>query len=137
MSSYAISLFIDIQSPANFHIRHTTIKLDSIKKSAFQRIGLAFREFDVIASQLAQNPCAAKAHLIATLLNHGLDKDDSELLLAATNWEDRMRLTWTFLQASDRRKAKSLNYDAVENYWPSLDFLDAKWASAFKVLQAA
>jgi hypothetical protein len=137
MSSYTVSLFIDIQSPANFHAHHTTIKLDSIKESVFQRIGLACREFDVIASQIAQNPYAAKAHLTATLLNNGLSKDHSELLLAATNWEDRMRLTWTFLQASDRRKARSLNYDVIENYWPTSDFLDAKWPSAFKALQAA
>ena len=89
------------------------------------------------ASQLSHKPYAAKAHLVATLLNNGLNKDRAELLLAATNWEDRMRLTWAFLEASDRRKARSLNYDGVENYWPTRKFLDTKWPTDFKAVQAA
>jgi hypothetical protein len=137
MSSYTISLFINIQSPANFDVHHMTAKLDSIKESTFQRIGLAYREFDVINNRISENPYASKAHLIAILLNCGLSKDRAELLLAASNWEDRMRLTWAFLQSSDRRKAKGLNYEDTENYWPNLNFLDAKWPLAFKALQAA
>lgn len=129
MSSYSISLFIDIQSPANFNVHHTTGKLDSIKESTFQRLGLAYREFDVINHKISGNQYAGKAHLVAILLNSGLSKDRAELLLAANNWEDRMRLTWAFLQPSDRRKAKGLDYEDVENYWPNLDFLDLKWSS--------
>lgn len=137
MSSYIVSLFINIQSPANFDVHHTTTKLDSMKESVFQRIGLAYREFDVINNQISENPYAGRAHLVAVLLNSGLNKDRAELLLAANDWEDRMRLTWTFLKSSDRRKAKGLNYEDTENYWPNLDFLDAKWPLAFKAFQAA
>lgn len=137
MSSYTVSIFINIQSPANFDVHHTTSKLDSIKESVFQRIGLAYREFDVITRQVSQNPYAAKSHLVTTLLNVGLNKDRAEVLLAATGWEDRMRLTWACLEASDRRKAKSLNYDVTENYWASLDFKSAKWPAASGVLRAA
>ena|ERR1700712_40847 len=137
MSSYTVSLFINIQFPANFDVHHTTSKLDSIKESVFQRIGLAYREFDVITSQVSQNPYAAKSHLATTLLNVGLNKDRAELLLAATDWDDRMRLTWALLEASDRRKAKSLNYGVAENYWASLDFTSAKWPVASGILRAA
>jgi hypothetical protein len=137
MSSYIVSLFVNIQSLAHFDVHHTTSKLDSVKTSLFQRIGLAYREFDVINNQISENPYAGKAHLVAILLNNGLNKDRAELLLAANNWEDRMRLTWAFLQLSDRRKAKGFNYEDTENYWPNLDFLDAKWPFAFKASQAA
>ena len=137
MSSYNVSLFVNIQFPANFDVHHTTSKLDSIKESVFQRVGLAYREFDVITSQIPQNSFAAKSHLVTTLLNVGLNKDRAELLLAATDWDDRMRLTWAFVEASDRRKAKSLNYDVAENYWPNLDFTSAKWPVATGILRAA
>ncbi len=137
MFSYTVSLFINIQFPANFDVHHRTSKLDSIKESIFQRIGLAYREFDVITSQVSQNPHAARSHLVTTLLNVGLNKDRAELLLAATDWDDRMRLTWACLEASDRRKAKSLNYDVAENYWANLDFKSAKWPVASGVLRAA
>lgn len=135
MYSYTVSLFIDIQSPANFDVHHTTRKLDSIKESTFQRIGLAYREFDVINHQISGNQYAGKAHLVSILINSGLNKDRAELLLAANNWDDRIRLTWAFLQPLDRRKAKGLNYEDVENYWPNLDFLDPKWPS--RALDAA
>lgn len=137
MSSYTVSLFVNIQSSAHFDVHHATTKIDPIKESIFQRIALAYREFDVISNRISENPYAGKAHLVAILLKSGLNKDRAELLLAASNWEDRMRLTWAFLQSSDRRKAKSLNYEETENYWPNLNFLDGKWRSGLETFPTA
>lgn len=137
MSTHSLSIFVDVNHPANFSIKHSTSKAESITKSVFQRIGLAYRTADLIASRIADNPYAAKSSLVGDLLNIGFSQEQGETLLSAKNWDLRMELAWLFIKPIDRKRAKTLDYSEYENYWHSLSFLDSKPASFVEADQAA
>jgi hypothetical protein len=124
MSTLSISIFVDVNHPADFTIKHSTTKADSITKSVFQRVGLAYKTADLIAHRIAANPHAGKSSLVADLLNMGFSKEQSEVLLSAKNWDLRMELAWHFIKPIERRRAKKLDYSQYENYWQNLDFLN-------------
>ena len=126
MSTHSLSIFVDVNHPANFDIKHSTSKAESITKSVFQRIGLAYKTADLIASRITDNPYATKASLVGDLLNLGFSKEQCETLLSARNWGLRMELAWHFIKPIERKRAKKLDYYEYENYWHSLDFLDSK-----------
>lgn len=124
MNTLSLSILTDINQPANFTIEHSTNKTDSIHKSVFQRIGLAFRKSDLIKYRISDNPYAAKSCLVSALLNMGFSSSQSEVLLSAKGWDLRMQLAWQFLSPLERQRAKRLDYSEFENYWENLDFTD-------------
>lgn len=126
MSTLSLSIFVDVNHPADFTTKHSTSKADSITKSIFQRVGLAYRTSDLIADRIAANPYAAKSALMAELLNLGFSDEQSEVLLRAKKWDLRMALVWQFISPIERKRAKKLDYSEYENYWQNLDFLDKR-----------
>lgn len=126
MSTLSLSIFVDVNHPADFTTKHSTSKADSITKSIFQRVGLAYRTSDLIADRIAANPYAAKSALMAELLNLGFSEEQSEVLLSAKKWDLRMTLVWQFINPIERKRAKKLDYSEYENYWHSLDFVNSK-----------
>jgi hypothetical protein len=126
MSTHSLSIFVDVNHPANFNIKHLTSKAESITKSVFQRIGLAYRTADLIAYRITDNPYAAEASLVRDLLNMGFSKQQSETLLSAKNWDLRMTLAWDVIGSVERTRARKLDYSKYENYWQNTDFLAIK-----------
>lgn len=130
MSTHSLSIFVDVNHPSNFNIKHLTSKAESINKSVFQRIGLAYRTADLIDSRITDNPYATKASLVGDLLNMGFSTEQCETLLSAKNWALRMELAWHFIKPIERKRAKKLDYSEYENYWENLDFLDTKGSAS-------
>lgn len=124
MTTLSLNLFIDCNHPARFSVQHSTQQKDPIRKSLFQRIGLAYQTHDLIADRVAGNPYAAKCSLITDLLNLGFCIEQSEILLSAKDWGTRMELAWHVIKPIERKRAKKLDYSEYENYWHNLQFLD-------------
>ncbi|WP_156343174.1 hypothetical protein [Pseudomonas sp. NBRC 111134] len=107
--THSLSLSVDIDHPANFSAHHTTSKIESINRSVFQRIGLAYRMADFVAYGVPNNPYSWKANFFADMLNLGFSKTQSEALLNAKRWDARMALAWSHLTPAERKMAKKLD----------------------------
>ena len=132
MTTLFLKLYIDCNHPARFSVQHSTGRKDSITKSLFQRVGLAYKTHDLIANRVAANPYAAKCSLFTDLLNLGFSSEQSEILLNAKGWGMRMELTWMFIKPTERVRAQDLDYAEYENYWESLSFTNPAWRSNSK-----
>lgn len=129
MQTFHVSIFLGIAPGLAFKTTHSTSKTESAGLSLFQRIGLLYREFDLIDAKVPLNPFAAKAYFYSQLDAAGGDLSMGHSLLSATDWDSRMDLTWELLSRHERLKTRRIDYDVYENYWPSLDFLTRSWSA--------
>lgn len=125
MTTLRITIAINACNEADFEVRSSIKKQESLWASNFQLIGLAYRESDAIAKRITENPYAAKECFIKALIGCGMSLADAETLLAAKGWKRRMRLTWELLNEYQRIDALNLDYAIYENYWPSSNFPNA------------
>jgi len=107
-------------------------KIDSFGSSAFQKIGLAYREFDAIRNRIIDNPYEAKSHFVKQMSSIGMGLELCQIFMAAKGWKRRMRLAWEFLDEHDWAAARKLDYSKFENYWPNLTFLNADYPAISK-----
>lgn len=129
MQTFQVSIFLGIAPGLSFKTHHTTSKLESARFSLFQRMGLLYREIDLISERVAENPFAAKAYFYSQLHAAGGALSFADALLNATDWDLRMDLAWELLSRSERLKTRKIDYDVYENYWPSQDFLTRSWSA--------
>ena len=133
MTTLRITIAVNSGNEADFEIRSCIKKQESLWASNFQLVGLAYRESDVIAKRITENPYAAKACFVKALIGCGMSLADAETLLTAKGWKRRMKLTLKVLNEHERAEARSLDYSIYENYWPNLSFINPDYLPPSKV----
>lgn len=109
MTSLRITISVNACDETDFYMYSSIKKWDSFGDSIFQKIGLAYRESDVIRKRITDNPYEAKSHFVKKMSKIGVGLEFAETLLAAKGWTRRMRLVWNFIDEHERSNARKLD----------------------------
>lgn len=124
-------MFIEIVG-GRLNVWHSIAKHDSEELSKFQAIGLLYHMLDFIA-QLNQGLDYSALGVAKEIFGgEGWSEEVIEQLLAAESWESRMSAAWHAVDEEAKKSALSLDYQAFQNYWPSLDFCQPEWRAKAK-----